>query len=144
KGKYWALRFTHPESHGPMANWRYWINDIALEMLQDGPLLFSMTNSFRVRSGFIGNIPEPFINSPNLVKNIVAFDDWNCAAGADSLNLYPIKLTHDNVKKFLELIFSAKRTLPIVYISKRFNGSFLVDPNELSLKIVGNALVYYE
>src|SRR5690606_11015465 len=53
-------------------------------------------------------------------------------------------LTHDNVKKFLELIFSAKRTLPIVYISKRFNGSFLVDPNELSLKIVGNALVYYE
>lgn len=143
--KYFTLRFSHGESpNSPMAGWRTWINDIALEKIEDDAYLFSMSNSFQIGNGYIGRIEEPSLTSPNIIKRIVSNNYWTSYIGSTSLSLEPIEITHDNVKRLVASIFDPERNVPLVYISRDDSGELLVDPTILSKKLVGNSIVYYE
>ncbi len=143
--KYYAIRFSHGESgSGPMAGWRTWINDITLEKVDNDSYLFSMSNSYQIGSGYIGRIDEPLITSPNIIKQIVGNSYWTSFIGNTALPLEPIEITHYNVKQLIASIFDANRSVPLVYISRDDSGHLLIDPSELSMKVVGNSIVYHE
>jgi hypothetical protein len=142
--QYYALRFTHPESDGHMTNWRLWTTDIAIEFIDTGDYLFSLTNSFSIKSGFIGKISDPEINSPNIIKQIVTDKNWSCLLDKSVLKLEPVEVNHDNVKSYVKSIFDPDRMAPMIFVSRYHDGSLLLDPGDLSRKVVGNANVYYE
>lgn len=143
-----ALRFKHPETEGSLAGWRFWVTDIGLEYrsIDESTLevLFSISNSHFIRSGFIGEPGDPGINSPNIVKDIVRCEQWRCYAGPTVLRLDPIEINHGNVKEYAASIFSKERSVPMIFVSTSDDAKYSVDPFVLAKKVVGNAIVAYE
>lgn len=142
--KYLAIRFSHDEGEGPMVGLRKWINEIGIEVAEDGSYLFAMSNAYQIRNAFIGDVEEPQITSPNILKKLVSDKNWQAFVSTTRLSVEPIHVTHENVKDFREFIFDKARQIPLVYVSLDANDKFHIDPYELALKVVGNALVYCE
>lgn len=143
----WALEFKHDEKDekSPYRGWREWINDIAIERDEaNGSFKFSLTNSYQIKSGFIGKVEEPTISSPNLVKRLLDDKFWVCTSGGQFLQLAPVAVNNQNVKDFIEFLFGSQRQLPIIYISKTREEEYLIDVERLAKKVAGNAHVYFE
>lgn len=140
----WALEFKHEDKGGDLKGWRFWINDIAIEKVDGGVLKFSLTNSYGIKSGYIGKIHEPSISSPNIIKELLEHDYWTCMIEGEELSLLPHAVNNETVKSFNDFIFSPKRALPIVYISQYRNGAVAFDPEYIAKLVAGNAHVFYE
>lgn len=140
----WALEFKHEDKSGDLNGWRFWVNDIAIEKIEGGVLRFSLTNSFGIKSGYIGKIHEPSISSPNIIKELLNHDYWTCKIEGETLSLFPKPVNNETVKSFYDFIFSTNRVLPIVYISRYRNEEVAFDPDVIAKLTAGNAHVFFE
>jgi hypothetical protein len=140
----WALEFKHEDRSGDLKGWRFWVNDIAIEKIEGGVLRFSLTNSYGIKSGYIGRIQEPSITSPNIIKELLNHDYWSCIIQGEKLGLFARPVNNETVKAFNDFIFSSTRVLPIVYISQYRHGDLAFDPEIIAKSTAGNAHVFFE
>lgn len=142
--EYLAISHSHPDSSEGMSSWRTWTNEIGLQKIDENVYLFSLTNSYQIKSGYIGYVTEPTITSPNIIKQLINSEYWTASVSGIQVGLDPVLVDHYNVKDFIALVFNSERAVPLIYISRDIENNLPLNPKFLSNKVAGNAIVFYE
>ena len=129
---------------------RKWITEIGYQSEAPGIAEISYVVTYSDMAGFIGEIEAPPSAAlPSVVYQLINNPAYLCSVGSTQLQTEPKKLNPGEFPAFEKFIFSANRTLPIVYISpKRIaidaeEATLLVSPSKMSTSIAANGLVYY-
>jgi hypothetical protein len=128
-----ALAMEEPDSS---IDGRSWIVDVALKA-DNGRVDFGLRHSYRQPYNTT-DVPEP--RAPRFLRQIVdeigAVDIWPMESVAQTIDTATIQ-------RFMSLIESDRRTLPIIAISEdELTGSVFTDPDKMARLLAGTAQVF--
>lgn len=148
--QFWACKITeNPQPERGVAP-RMWITEIGYESYDKTSAVFSCVLSYEDRAAFIGPYQAaPSASIPWLIRNIVSDPSISVTLGPDIISGKPTLLNVGDWPSFLNRIEDERRQLPYIYISPReieretHETELLINPEELSEAVYGNALVFY-
>lgn len=133
-----AFRLTHPDSKYRQ---RRWVVDFSMENQGAEDLSIQIRLFTEVQEGALMP-PEPQMSMPRFVGDLLELG----ARTESGIALEPrvFGVGHLQLAKFRDLLASASRKLPIVYLSKKQDGRYAVNPDHLAQQMHGKALVFVE
>ncbi len=147
---YWACRIVENPLPREGVAPRKWTTEIGYQSENPGVAEISYVVTYSDLAGFIGEIEEaPSVSLPRVIRHLINDSKYICSVGSTQLRTRPLKLNPGDFPDFEKLIFSEDRALPVVYISpKRVDFTsdetkLLVSPEEMSVSIAANGLVFY-
>lgn len=139
----WALRYEHSGNDSEDIG-RCFRTDISVMRSDDARFRVTINVSYFYRDGYFENGPsdvKPTV--PGIVKKLHESKKWRCSAGGYTFDGKPRTVETGAGVKFVDLVFDAKRRIPVIYISRvKENGEILVDAVRLAHKVTGAALVF--
>ena len=140
--EFWAVQLEEPCKEYPGI--RRWKTDIGVTALENDRIELSLIVSYIIKAGYIGEDPSvPVSTTPGIVSKLLSSKNWHAYAGDEQLFCYPVILHVGEVPAFVELLKSASRICPIVYVScGYYSNEALIDAHAMAKVLAGNALVY--
>jgi hypothetical protein len=140
----WVIEVIHNDS---MYYFRKWSAEIALSKIDENSYRFSTIIKNWIQPGFIGEEPpEPSISTPRYVKSIINIKSSISQKGDTALLADPKLIKVGDGKELAEVIFSKKRLLPLIFVSKKYSSNdcvhYTINPWTLQRHVCGNANVY--
>lgn len=144
---YWAGKIIEQPSSVIGFAPREWLTEIGFQQEQPGVSKISLITAYLDRPGFIGPCqPEPSYNTPGIIHHLRHCKGIRCMVSGRELTDQPICLKPGQFKEFWEVVSDPARTVPVVYISPRWEDekvTLLLDPEKTAKILDMNALVYY-